>query len=651
MNSLSLATDPSRRTRPGSLAAALALILAVLTATAALPAAASGSGPAPVSEPVPEGEQVPAELRDALADEPQAGAAGIAAASQTAKARTGLGLPSYAELLGKRWKAKIRKADARFASRLAEPVSDDSPRRRLLASPPNAVDRFERMFQAKDSVKGSGGKQTRKLSVAASLSGGCPQYLSELGPAWGWIGGGKASYVVTTVEQVKKYELTTSVVFEGRFEARPGMEVNAEAEDFSSADLGEVTITRSQLARDRKTGKRFKVGESERFRSSLSPFYGVDSSSFDEFIRSQEDGAPAPKRVLRSAACKDVAEWFMTIPYEAMRTQVLDAAKLARTPNRCVQLRFDGAPAELAPGQRIELTGTPYVPHDPKLGPLGVLAFTSNIRPAWVNMRGQQSKPLAPLSLMRAGKAWYDFVAPDQTWPVGAPIGLDFRMTSAAGIAQQPITFKPTSAETYLKVIDASFETDTHADMPSTLCGEVGGRRTFTGEFIPNEFSTEDSVTIAGGQIDGMVTADVSARWHNELVRGCTIENGKQPCEKSMPDRTPGDDGLWHVYAGFSTGDSPDEVRVTWAIPDPEVGFFDASDEECNAYVYGNFPLELDSHQIPLTELQGEGPITLTYSGSTHIDKHAGHFPASIDYDWEYSLTVVRVDENGEPVS
>ncbi len=70
--------------------------------------------------------------------------------------------------------------------------------------------------------------------------------------------------------------------------------MSAEADDFSSVHDGEISITRNQVAVNRKTGKRRTVGETERYTSSLDPFYKPEGN-FEAFIASQEDGA-RPRR-------------------------------------------------------------------------------------------------------------------------------------------------------------------------------------------------------------------------------------------------------------------------------------------------------------------------------------------------------------------
>ncbi len=82
---------------------------------------------------------------------------------------------------------------------------------------------------------------------------------------------------------------------------------------------------------------------------------------------------------------------------------------------------------------------------------------------------------------------------------------------------------------------------------------------------------------------------------------------------------------------------------------EPEVGFFDAGDDECNSHVWGTSPTRFSGDGSP-PELQRTGPIPLTLAGSGHLDHEGNGDPASIDYDWDYELTIQRVDENGDPI-
>ena len=503
------------------------------------------------------------------------------------------------------------------------------------------------MFKVQDAVKGKGGKQTRSLKVAATLSGGCPQ-LTDFGDGYGWKGTGRATYEVSTTERSGRWDVITSVVIDGSFQTRPWMNHDATADDFSSADFGEIAITRNQVAVDRETGKRRTIGETERFTSTLDPFYKPEGN-FDAFIAAQDDGAPAPPRPLRSSVWEDVAINFMAIPYDAMRSRVADAVKLARTPNKCVTIDFPDAPTHLAPGQTTNLTGVPHLTGDGAgTTPFYILQSSSRIGADWINMQGQSAQPLGSMSQLWSGKPWYSFTAPAEAWPDTKPVGLDFTLTSSAGIATAPVKFKTEEPTVYYEILDAKIDNHTDASKPSPYCGEVGGSRSFAGTFDPEPFSTDDHLTIDGGDVSGEVVGNVQAEWYDDYVYGCKA--GPSSCSAHLPDRSPLPDGSWPVAVSFSEAAEPSKIRLDWGMDDPEVGFVDAGDDECNSHVWGYFPQEAQRTTIPRSEMQGTGPIHLTLAGSGHLDHEGNGDPANIDYDWDYELTIQRVDENGDPI-
>lgn len=575
-------------------------------------------------------------------DEPAQGIAGLLGSSRGSAERLKLGLPPYAALLGPDWKRKAVRADRRFAASLATLPSGRGRSAAASARRSPTAD-LDRLLGAADTLRGRGGKQTRKLKVATSLSGGCPR-LNELGTGYGWSGAGRATYLVTTTERVGNFELVTSVLFDGSFRTRPEMLNNATAASFSSADAGEISITRNQVAVDRRTGKRRQVGETERFNSTLDPSYGPDAD-FQSFVASQEDGAPAPPRRLTTGAWKEAAAWFMAIPYEALRSRVLEAERLARTPNACVTATV-AAPTHLAPGQRVELTGVARETGSAGGAPI---RFAGAVRASWINPRGQSGAPLSSIEQVRAGGPWYSFIAPAERWPAGSPVGVEMELVSAAGIARTPVSFEAEQPQLYFEVLGASIETHTVASRPSPYCGEVGGRQAFSGSYSPQPFSPDDQLTLADGQVSGGVEAIVSAVWHDHLVYGCRAGDGggTEPCEALMPERVPNGDGSWPINLSFGPAADPAELTLTWRMDDPEVGFVDAGDAECNSHVWGYFPDEVRRRTIPRASLQATGPITLTFAGSGHLDRHADVDPASIDHDWVYTVTVRRVDAQG----
>lgn len=615
-----------------------AIAIAILTVPAA---AASADGPAAIGSTDPVGNRaMPPQAAAFLADDPSAGAAALLTASRAGGDRHKLGLPSYRELLGRAWKRRAAAADRRFASGLLG-QAPSAKRRASASARPSAWTEFDQAIKAMDTLGGPGGKQSRTLRVATSLDGGCPR-LNELGNGYGWAGAGRATYAVTTTERVGRFDLITSVLFDGSFKTRPEMLTNATAASFSSADVGQISITRNQVAVDLRSGKRRTVGETERFNSDLDPYYGPDGD-FRSFVAEQEDGAPAPARKLKTGAWKEAAKRFMAIPYDALRSRVLEAERLARTPNACVQAPVE-APSHLTPGQTVELTGVAR--------PSPAIKFAGALRATWINPQGQSAAPLSMIEQVRGGGRWYSFTAPAQPWPDQSPAGLEFELLSGAGIARTPVSFRAEQPRLYFEVLGASIETHTTASRPSALCGEVGGHQTFSGTFAPQPFSPEDRLTLAGGGVSGEVSASVDAVWHDHVVWGCkAADEGPEVCEEAMPDRTPSPDGTWPLGFEFQPADDPGQVTLAWRMDDPEVGFIDAGDAECNAHVWGYFPNEVRRRTIARSELQALTPITLTFAGSGHLDKHGDVDPASIDHDWEYSITIRRVDALGNPLA
>jgi hypothetical protein len=613
-----------------------ALALAAL-ALAAAPSVASGDAPAAIGTADAGGGGTPPRAARFLGDSPAQGAASLLASSRRAADRHQLGLPSYAELLGRGWKRKAIRADARFARLGALPARRGRKAGASSAASPAAS--FERALGAKDTLAGQNGRQSRTLRVATSLDGGCPR-LNPLGTGYGWSGRGRATYLVTTTERIGRFDLITSVLFDGSFRTSPEMRDNATAARFSGADVGEISITRNQVALDRRSGKRRTVGETERFTSALDPFYGPDGE-FSGFVAEQEDGAPAPRRRLTTGAWKEAARWFMAIPYDALISRVLEAERLARTPNACVTIAVD-APSHLAPGQAVELTGTA----SPTAAAAGgtPLKFAGALRGTWINPRGQSAVPLSSLERVREGGPWYSFTAPPASWPDSIPVGIELELLSGAGIAKTPVTFKAEQSQLRFEVLDASIETRTTASRPSPYCGEVGGQQSFGGRLSPLPSSADNQLSLAGGSVSGGVEARVQASWHDHSVFGCRAgAAGSEPCQAAMPDRSPAGDGSWPINVSFEAAQDPTELTLVWRMDEPEIGFVDAGDAECNAHVWGFFGDEVRRRTIARSALQASGPITLIFAGSGHLDQHAGYEPASIDHVWDYELTIRRV--------
>ena len=75
--------------------------------------------------------------------------------------------------------------------------------------------------------------------------------------------------------------------------------------------------------------------------------------------------------------------------------------------------------------------------------------------------------------------------------------------------------------------------------------------------------------------------SSVPAKWHNVTTKGCK-SNGSA-CTYTAPDTAPLPDGTWTT--GFSirapTSKADETATLNWAIPDPEIGYIDAGNDEC----------------------------------------------------------------------
>jgi hypothetical protein len=87
---------------------------------------------------------------------------GLLAQERGAKARTRMGLPPYAAILGRRWKAKVRRADAKLVAAL-------TPATRAAAAGDGAT-------KAADTLRRGGERQKRRLRMAVALDSLCPVF-------------------------------------------------------------------------------------------------------------------------------------------------------------------------------------------------------------------------------------------------------------------------------------------------------------------------------------------------------------------------------------------------------------------------------------------------------------------------------------------
>jgi len=202
------------------------------------------------------------------------------------------------------------------------------------------------------------------------------------------------------------------------------------------------------------------------------------------------------------------------------------------------------------------------------------------------------------------------------------------------------------------KVLRASFSTHTVAAADDLLCGRQSGTIRFDGAGGEQAYDPEDELRRAFGTVDGRIDAEVPARWHGHHLEGCRfITEPKGQCVRDMPDRTPTPNGTWPVSLSVRGGWGDPEWELTWSLDRPEVGFFDAGDDECNVGIWGSFDLDVQKRRAPRETFLRTDPVTLTFDGSGTPSFISPREGASMTHTWSYALTIQRVDGNGRPLS
>lgn len=216
----------------------------------------------------------------------------------------------------------------------------------------------------------------------------------------------------------------------------------------------------------------------------------------------------------------------------------------------------------------------------------------------------------------------------------------------------------------HFKVLSASLKT--HAiggrtgSSQESLCAilagfPIEGQTTFNAATSEPAFSLENDVSVkTGGALGGAISTRAPATFGFDL-KGCQgIDNGDPitSCATAF-DRKAGGDGMWQIGASVSaTSKDAETATLTWYIADPSIGFFDAADAACNvSEVWHGLEPEKEKQQIPMKQLAGTDPVTLTYSGDSAYTADELGKPATLAFDWTYAMTIQRVDETGQPLA
>ena len=214
----------------------------------------------------------------------------------------------------------------------------------------------------------------------------------------------------------------------------------------------------------------------------------------------------------------------------------------------------------------------------------------------------------------------------------------------------------------HFKVLSASLKTHAIGGKTASgdhLCASLGalpieGQTTFTAATSDPEFSLENDVSLkSGGALAGEITVLAPARFEYD-TKGCEgIDTGDPitTCARAF-GRNAGGNGAWEIGFSFDAPSKDAEnATLTWALSSPSVGFVDATDEVCNVQeIWHGLSPGRNEQQVPLAKLAGTEPVTLTFTGDSQFGEDQYGKPATLAYDWTYSMVVQRVDETGAPL-
>jgi hypothetical protein len=154
--------------------------------------------------------------------------------------------------------------------------------------------------------------------------------------------------------------------------------------------------------------------------------------------------------------------------------------------------------------------------------------------------------------------------------------------------------------------------------------------------------------TALAGQV--RVRADAVLGLDVEGCEGLTGGGPVEKCNKSFNER-PRPDGKKSI--GFSVeapSKDADSATLTWDVPDPEVGFVNATDEACNVSIQQTLAPEQLKQEVPLSQLKGTEPFYLAFQGEKEWDADFLGLPSKIYFKWTYAAKLQRVDADGKPL-
>jgi hypothetical protein len=650
----------------------LPLILVALLALPGTASALSITGPAIPPAPGPDKVCAPAKgvvCGPAEALSLRAALAGYQRALRSNRVRRGLGLPSLRRLFGNAGPRAERLADARLGRGSAASGRAHAGKLSARAAGASALTRVGSVGRVRveatapgigagvdqigytDAIKGPNGSQTRSIRFTAAADA-CPVAASggdNVGKDMGHL---LAAEHIVTVQRTGHLEIKTDFTLDttGTREVWGVVHRNSDLAEImpSLSSTAHARIRRVRVTRDLRSGRRSREKPLELSYElhSISPLAMDGSGGFDRFIAQYggaNDSDPADAvvsdRLLNESAFKSAALTFMLAVGSKTHAVYASAEAQWKTPNRCVQVQSD-APQGLVPGQSIKV----HVSATSKRGdPAANLRAYAHYAP--YRSDGLTVDPFAFVEPDASAAHDFTVTALSQAWPDSSPLRLQVMLYSTAGIGEVDSDFKAQTLPIHYRVLSTSYVTHLHASQPAGTCAPFGGTsgsQTFSGASTgPVADGGSNTLDSGGHSTSGPWSGELFGRtdakqsWH---VSGCDSDASGQlrACSGGYTDAPTS----WNV--GFSIvvpNPASGEAKVHWMLLAP--GIVDQQGT-CGVNFVGAVPYEKTTQTVPLAKLLATDPQTFAYSDSIHLDTDGLGKPASIDYDWSFSITVQR---------
>ncbi len=209
------------------------------------------------------------------------------------------------------------------------------------------------------------------------------------------------------------------------------------------------------------------------------------------------------------------------------------------------------------------------------------------------------------------------------------------------------------------EVLDASIETDTTASRAVNddhICGSIAGlpisgRREFSASRTTRYIDADNVVKKDfDNSLSGGVYAKGPGGWHDTL-HGCeNLFDTPQVCDTTLDRQLQGEGQTIGFSVDAASADAA-TATLNWAIPNPSVGFFDADESVCYVFeIWKGLDLTDEQQVVPMSKLKSGSPVTITFEGDGQWTTDQLGKPAQIAASWKTSLTIRRVDSDGNPL-